>query len=122
MSDRTGGAVVPTADVQLDSTMTKPLTGSILRPGLARRHPRSDAHGGADARFGTEKNPPVYLYDTSGPYTDSEFTPDLLAGLPALREQWILERGDCEELPGLSSESCQGDRPQPRGHPIQPDP
>src|SRR5688572_14610924 len=36
------------------------------------------------------------LYDTSGPYTDPEFTPDLKQGLPPLRRHWILSRGDVE--------------------------
>jgi len=50
-----------------------------------------------------EKNPPIYVYDTSGPYTDPEATIDLMAGLPALREQWIGERADTELLDGPSS-------------------
>ncbi|CAM2144555.1 phosphomethylpyrimidine synthase [Pararobbsia alpina] len=53
--------------------------------------------------FGGEKNPPVYVYDTSGPYTDPDAKIDIRAGLPALRAQWIEERGDTEQLPGLSS-------------------
>jgi len=36
---------------------------------------------------------PVRVYDPSGPYTESDFTPDLTAGLPALREPWIAARG-----------------------------
>ena len=51
-----------------------------------------------------EKNPPIYVYDTSGPYTDPAAKIDLLAGLPALREQWIEERGDTEFLDGPTSE------------------
>ncbi|MFP4155786.1 MAG: phosphomethylpyrimidine synthase ThiC [Halothiobacillaceae bacterium] len=53
---------------------------------------------------GIEPNPPVYVYDTSGPYTDPEVEIDLLRGLPALRARWIEERGDTELLDGLSSE------------------
>ncbi|MXO58235.1 phosphomethylpyrimidine synthase ThiC [Altererythrobacter salegens] len=41
--------------------------------------------------------PPVRVYDTSGPYTDPTATIDISAGLPALRRQWQLERGDIEE-------------------------
>ena len=48
-------------------------------------------------------HPPVRLYDTSGPYGDADCTPDLAAGLPALRARWILARGDVLELPGSSS-------------------
>ena len=52
---------------------------------------------------GAESNPPVYVYDTSGPYTDPALDVDLRQGLPALRETWIRERGDVEELSGPSS-------------------
>ena len=54
--------------------------------------------------FGAEKNPPLALYDTSGPYTDPQINIDLAAGLAPLRAQWIAERGDSEQLKGLSSE------------------
>ncbi len=46
----------------------------------------------------------IYVYDTSGPYTDPEVSIDLKKGLPALRASWIEERGDTEELSGMSSE------------------
>ncbi len=49
-------------------------------------------------------NPAVTLYDPSGPYTDPAAAIDVRRGLPALRRQWILERGDVEELPSVSSE------------------
>ncbi len=55
------------------------------------------------ASFGAEQNTPVYVYDTSGPYTDPRMNIDLRAGLPALRAGWIEERGDSEALRGLSS-------------------
>ena len=41
--------------------------------------------------------PPVRVYDTSGPYTDPDAKIDISAGLPALRRAWQLERGDVEE-------------------------
>ncbi len=53
---------------------------------------------------GAEENPPITVYDTSGPYTDPAASVDLRKGLPALRAPWILERGDTEELSDLSSE------------------
>src|SRR5476649_492236 len=57
------------------------------------------------ASFGFEANPPVYVYDTSGPYTDPDAVIDIRAGLAATpRLPWILERGDTEELSGPSSE------------------
>lgn len=54
--------------------------------------------------FGGEKNPPVTVYDTSGPYTDPNVRIDIRAGLPALREPWIEERGDTERLDGFTSQ------------------
>jgi phosphomethylpyrimidine synthase len=56
------------------------------------------------ASFGAEKNGPVYVYDTSGVYTDPNVPVDLQKGLAALRETWIAERGDTELLSGPSSE------------------
>ena len=50
-----------------------------------------------------EQNPPFYVYDTSGVYTDPDAQIDLTRGLPKLREGWIAERGDTEQLSGLSS-------------------
>ena len=52
----------------------------------------------------TEENAPVTVYDTSGPYTDSNVTIDIKKGLPRLREQWIKDRNDVEELNEESSE------------------
>ena len=54
--------------------------------------------------FGGEKNPPIFVYDCSGPYTDPQAKIDIRSGLPALRQRWIEERGDTEVLPDLSSE------------------
>ncbi|MEB2301840.1 phosphomethylpyrimidine synthase ThiC [Lysinibacillus xylanilyticus] len=50
--------------------------------------------------FGEEKNAPVRVYDTSGPYTDPAHKVDITKGLPALRSAWIKERGDVEEYEG----------------------
>ncbi|MGG2057481.1 phosphomethylpyrimidine synthase ThiC [Lysinibacillus pakistanensis] len=50
--------------------------------------------------FGEEKNAPVRVYDTSGPYTDPAYKVDITRGLPALRSKWIRERGDVEEYVG----------------------
>ena len=51
-----------------------------------------------------EHNPPLLVYDTSGPYTDPQAEIDLRRGLPALRRTWIEERGDTEFLDGPTSE------------------
>ncbi len=53
---------------------------------------------------GAEKNEPLRVYDTSGPYTDPAVSIDVRKGLAALRQGWIEERGDTELLEGLSSE------------------
>jgi phosphomethylpyrimidine synthase len=50
------------------------------------------------------KNAAVTVYDTSGPYTDTNIEIDVKKGLPQLRQQWILDRNDVEELPGISSD------------------
>jgi phosphomethylpyrimidine synthase len=47
-----------------------------------------------------EENAPVRIYDTSGPWGDAEFNGNVEEGLPALRRQWILDRGDVEEYDG----------------------
>jgi len=54
--------------------------------------------------FGEEKNPPIYVYDCSGAYTDPAVRIDVRDGLPALRARWIEERGDTEQLAQLTSE------------------
>jgi phosphomethylpyrimidine synthase len=47
--------------------------------------------------FGEEENLPVRVYDTSGPYTETNYLIDITKGLPTIRSSWILERGDVEE-------------------------
>ncbi|MGN5128280.1 phosphomethylpyrimidine synthase ThiC [Aeromonas hydrophila] len=54
-----------------------------------------------DPRF--EPNEPVPVYDTSGRYGEEGVAIDVRRGLPRLRENWVLERGDTDALPGLSS-------------------
>ena len=60
---------------------------------------QSDTH----TAHGVEKNPPIYVYDTSGPYTDPAAKIDIRRGLDAVRASWIEARGDTEQLAGLSS-------------------
>ncbi|KGB57578.1 phosphomethylpyrimidine synthase ThiC [Sphingopyxis sp. SE2] len=62
-------------------------TGSGIR--VAMREIDLDPHSG---------EPPVRVYDTSGPYTDANATIDINAGLPELRRDWIRGRGDVEEV------------------------
>jgi phosphomethylpyrimidine synthase len=56
------------------------------------------------ASTGVEENPPITVYDTSGPYTDPQAQIDLMKGLPPLREAWIEARQDTERLDGPTSE------------------
>ncbi|MBN8223909.1 MAG: phosphomethylpyrimidine synthase ThiC [Xanthomonadales bacterium] len=94
---------------QLSESVTRPIPGSHKvhvegsRPDI-RVPMREIVLTRTPTIFGGEDNPPVTVYDTSGPYTDPQARIDLAAGLPALRAQWIAERGDTEALPALSSE------------------
>lgn len=54
--------------------------------------------------FGGETNPPLTIYDTSGPYTDPSIKIDIRKGLDPVRSTWIAERNDTEQLSGASSE------------------
>ncbi len=56
------------------------------------------------ASMGAETNPPVYVYDCSGPYTDPSVQIDIRSGLSEMRAAWIAERADTEALPHLTSE------------------
>ncbi len=65
---------------------------------------REIGQAGTQAHDGVEGNPPITVYDTSGPYTDPRAHIDLMKGLPELRTGWIDERGDTELLDGPTSE------------------
>ncbi len=55
-------------------------------------------------------NPPLRLYDTSGPYGDPDHEVDLDRGLPLLRQEWIETRGDVERQPGRGRASSSSRR------------
>lgn len=59
---------------------------------------------GADGEKTVRDNGSVLIYDTSGPYTDPTANIDINEGLPRLREKWIAERDDLEQLPAITSE------------------
>ncbi|OEZ67138.1 phosphomethylpyrimidine synthase [Janthinobacterium sp. HH103] len=65
---------------------------------------REISQSDTEASFGGEKNPPIYVYDTSGPYTDPDVRIDIRSGLDTPRLPWIMERADTEELPGPTSD------------------
>ncbi len=94
---------------ELSASVVRPIPGSrkIHVPGSRddlRVPMREVALADTPLVFGAEKNPPLALYDTSGPYTDPNVGIDLATGLVPLRTRWIEERGDSERLNGLSSE------------------
>ena len=97
------------ANAHVDEAAVKPLPNSRKvyiegsRPDI-QVPMREISQDDTPTAFGGEKNPPVYVYDCSGPYSDPAAKIDIRNGLPALRAQWIAERGDVEELAGLSSE------------------
>ncbi|MDE2259579.1 MAG: phosphomethylpyrimidine synthase ThiC, partial [Betaproteobacteria bacterium] len=76
------------------------VTGS--RPDI-RVPMREISQSDTPAALGAEINPPMTVYDTSGPYTDPTVRIDIRAGLSPLREPWIAERQDTESLNGPSS-------------------
>jgi phosphomethylpyrimidine synthase len=96
------------ADAHVDAAAVQPLPNSrkIYVTGSRddlRVPMRAVSQADTPTGFGGEKNPPVYVYDTSGPYTDPEANIDIRSGLPTLRAHWIAERGDTEQLADLSS-------------------
>ncbi|MDR2261790.1 MAG: phosphomethylpyrimidine synthase ThiC [Azoarcus sp.] len=96
------------ASAQVDRTALVPLPRSRKihvqgsRPDL-RVPMREIAQSDTPASSGNERNPPVFVYDCSGPYTDPDADIDLRSGLPPLRAAWIEERNDSETLPGPTS-------------------
>jgi len=54
--------------------------------------------------FIKEKNEPVVVYDTSGPFTDPNIEINVKEGVPKIRQQWILDRGDAKELDEITSD------------------
>ncbi len=98
---------------QLSESVTRPIPGSRKifvqgsRPDLQVAM-REIVQSQTPTLFGGEENPPITVYDPSGPYTDPDARIDLSTGLPALRAKWIEERGDTERLPQLSSEFGRG--------------
>ena len=97
------------ADAHVDQAAVKPLPNSrkiyVTGSRADLRVPmREISQSDTDTAFGGEKNPPIFVYDCSGPYSDPQANIDIRQGLPALRAKWIAERGDSEPLPGLSSD------------------
>ncbi len=96
------------ASAQVDEAAVLPLPSSRKihaegsRPDL-RVPMREITQSDTPAAMGAERNPPVFVYDTSGPYTDPAARIDIRSGLPALRTRWIEERDDTQTLEGPTS-------------------
>jgi phosphomethylpyrimidine synthase len=97
------------ATAHVDVAAVKPLPNSRKiyvegsRPDV-RVPMREITQSDTPAAMGVEKNPPLFVYDTSGPYTDPAIQIDIRSGLAPLREKWIRERNDSEQLPDLTSD------------------
>ncbi|HET7060624.1 MAG TPA: phosphomethylpyrimidine synthase ThiC, partial [Nitrosospira sp.] len=93
---------------QVDKAATKPLPKS-RKVYIQGSHPdvrvpmREISQSDTPAGMGAETNPPVFVYDTSGPYTDPDVAIDIRCGLPPAREKWIEARNDTEALSGPAS-------------------
>ena len=96
------------SSAQVDEAAIQPLPRSRKvyvdgkRPGV-RVPMREISQSDTPAAFGAEANPPVYVYDTSGPYTDPGVKVDIRSGLAPLRAAWIEARGDTVLLDGPTS-------------------
>ena len=97
------------ATATVDGAAIKPLPNSRKvyiegsRPDL-RVPMRAISQSSTSDSFGGEPNPPLFVYDTSGPYTEPATSIDIRSGLAAMRQGWIAERGDTEQLGGPSSQ------------------
>ena len=96
-------ATFAAVSAQVDEAAIKPLPNSRKvyiegsRPDI-RVPMREISQTPTHTSTGVEVNPPIHVYDCSGPYTDPAIKIDIRSGLPALRECWITERNDTEQL------------------------
>ncbi|MBC7802884.1 MAG: phosphomethylpyrimidine synthase ThiC, partial [Candidatus Parcubacteria bacterium] len=92
------------ATAHVDDAAVKPLPNSRkVHVGALKVPMREVSQADTPSMFGGEKNPPVYVYDCSGPYTDPAAKIDIRSGLAPLRRPWIEARNDTEVLEGPSS-------------------
>ncbi|HMU90286.1 MAG TPA: phosphomethylpyrimidine synthase ThiC [Pseudomonadales bacterium] len=96
---------IPASDaMRLPAQSTRPLVGSTKQYRVGSRDDlRVPCREITLSPTGTTANPPLRVYDSSGPYTDTTQQIDLGAGLPPLRADWISARGDSEPLAAFSS-------------------
>jgi len=99
--------LIPVSTLSADATAPYPASRKIFVPGSRpdlKVGMREIAQTPTSTNGGPEDNPPITVYDTSGPYTDPDAHIDLRRGLVPHRERWIRERGDTEQLDGPSSD------------------
>jgi len=98
--------IAATAHVDEAAVQSLPNSRKVYAPGSRpdiQVPLREISQSDTPSSFGAEPNPPIWVYDTSGPYTDPAVNIDIRSGLKPLRAAWIEERGDTEALGGPSS-------------------
>src|SRR5882724_8374548 len=99
-------------ETKLAAITTGPLPGSRKVHVIGSRYPflrvplreiAQTATRHSKAGAASDENPPVAVYDTSGPYSDAEAEVDVRRGLEPLRTEWIRRREDTDELAASSS-------------------
>jgi phosphomethylpyrimidine synthase len=95
---------VPMREIELSPTTVHHPPAAGAPAGSAGAVPQAAGAAQAVDAVVAIPNPPLLVYDTSGPYTDPAAVIDVRRGLAPLRRDWILERGDVVELPTVSSE------------------
>ena len=102
----------PPDAVHLDPEIRRPF------PGATREYiqgSRTDIRVPVRCVHQSGDHPDIYLYDTSGPYTDPAVDVDIRRGLPRLRAPWIEARGDTERVPAADNvNAVHGQGPHPR--------
>jgi phosphomethylpyrimidine synthase len=93
------------ATAHVDEAAIQPLPNSRkVYVGPLKVPMREVSQSDTPSMFGGERNPPLFVYDCSGPYTDPAAKIDIRSGLAPLRLKWIEARNDSELLPGPSSQ------------------
>jgi len=108
-TQKTTQAAFQQGAAELSEDITRPFVGSQKIYQFGSRQDikvgmREVECASTDSSLGAEVNPPITVYDTSGPYSDPDISVDLLKGLSRMRDSWINERDDTELLNGPSSE------------------
>ncbi|HJU15084.1 MAG TPA: phosphomethylpyrimidine synthase ThiC [Stellaceae bacterium] len=90
----------PNSAVEQVQVTTGPFPASRKLAVTGRMHPQISVQMREIDLTSSAGEPPVRVYDTSGPYSDPAIGIDIRGGLPPLRQPWILERGDVEDIDG----------------------